>query len=135
MTYLDQAISQLNHHSIVLIDEKEIIVSDQKGIIPLLELINSNKELSNFSIADKVVGKAVAILILKANIKNVYAKTLSVSAKNLLEKRHINVKYSFLVDIIKNKDNTDICPMEKAIANIDDIEEGYRILKEKVHIK
>ncbi len=135
MTNLDQAISQLNNHSIVLIDEKEIIVSDQKGIIPLLELINSNKELSNFSIADKVVGKAVAILILKANIKNVYAKTLSVSAKNLLEKRHINVKYSFLVDVIKNKDNTDICPMEKAIANIDDIEEGYRILKEKVHIK
>lgn len=135
MTNLDQAISQLKNHSIVLIDEKEIIVSDQKGIILLLELINSNKKLENFSIADKVVGKAVAILILKANIKNVYAKTLSVSAKNLLEKRHVNVKYSFLVDVIKNKDNTDICPMERAVENIDDIETGYRILKEKVHIK
>lgn len=135
MTNLDQAISQLKNHSIVLIDEKEIIISDQKGIIPLLELINSNKKLENFSIADKVVGKAVAILILKANIKNVYAKTLSVSAKNLLEKRHVNVKYSFLVDVIKNKDNTDICPMERAVENIDDVETGYRILKEKVHIK
>ena len=135
MTNLDKAISQLKNHSIVLIANNEMIISNQKGIIPLLELINNNKKLNDFSVADKVVGKAAAILIIKANIKNVYAKTLSISAKNLFEEKNINVKYASLVDFIKNKDNTDICPMEKVIANIDDIEEGYKILKEKVQIK
>lgn len=135
MTNLDRAISQLKNHSIALVSNNEVIIRDQKGIIPLLELINNNKKLNDFSVADKVVGKAAAILIIKANIKNVYAKTLSISAKNLFEEKNINVKYSFLVDFIKNKDNTDICPMEKAIATIDDIEDGYKILKEKVQIK
>lgn len=117
--------------SIVLVKDNISFTSTKHGIKPMLDLIEKNYNLTNFVVADKIVGKGVAMLFLYAGIKAVYAEVISKVALHILEKEHIKVSYSKLVPNIINRQGTDLCPMEKAVLNIDNIQEAYQILKAK----
>ena len=71
-------------------------------------------------IEDTVVGKAAASLYVLAKIKFIYAHTLSEAAKSYLEKNNVSFKYDKLVKEIRNRSNTDMCPLEKSVIHIDD---------------
>lgn len=131
---IKKAISLLENHSIVLCYKEKTIISDLKGILPMIDLINSKTDLENYSVADKIVGKAAAILFCKAKIKSVYAKTISNAGKDFLISHNIDVTYDTLIPLILNRDKSDICPMEKAVATIIDVEKGYQTLNEKVQM-
>ena len=55
-----------------------------------------------------------------AKIKFVYAHTLSEPAKIYLEKNNVSFKYDKLVKEIRNRTNTDMCPLEKSVIHIED---------------
>lgn len=78
--------------------------------------------------ANKIVGKAVAMLFVMAGIKEVYAEVLSVSGKAFLEQNNINVSWGVLTDVIINRQGTGMCPMEKAVLNINDCREAFKVL-------
>lgn len=132
MTDLQQAKAALAGHSIALCKDGEIIVSNKRGIAPMVDFIAENKDLNGFSVADLIVGKAAAMLFIKAGIVCVYAQTLSESGKKMLERHGVPVEYGTLTEKIINRDKTDICPMERAVAHTDDIEESYLLIKEKL---
>lgn len=137
MTDLQTAKEKLTSHTICLCKNGNCIFSDKHGITPMIEFIENGINLADYSVADIVVGKAVALLFVKCKIKNVFAKTISKSGKEVLENHDIHCEYENLVDNIINRKKTDICPMEKAVANTDDAEKGYILLKEqlnKIHI-
>lgn len=46
----------------------------------MMALLAEGKDLTGFSAADRVVGKAAAMLFVKAKIKELFAKTISRSA-------------------------------------------------------
>ncbi|MDE7182051.1 MAG: DUF1893 domain-containing protein, partial [Clostridia bacterium] len=94
--------------------------------------IADSVDLAGYSVADKVVGKAAAMLFVKCGIKQVFAKTLSKNGKKILERFGIPYEYETLTEKIINRDGTDICPMEKTVLNIEDVEEGYTALKNKL---
>lgn len=118
--------------TLILVKDDDVIESTLSGIKPLIGLLNNNKDLNGYSIADKIVGKAQAMLIVKANIKEVYTKVLSKQGEMILKKYNIPYSYETLTDQIINRKGTDICPMEKTVKDIDDIEDGYILLKEAV---
>lgn len=118
--------------TMVLVKDDDVIDSKENGIKPLLNLIDSNIFLNGYSIADKIVGKAQAMLIVKAKISEVYAKTISKQAENILNRYNIPYTYDNLTDMIINRDKTDICPMEKTVKDIDDIDKAYIALKNTV---
>lgn len=118
--------------TLILVKDDDVIESTLSGIKPLIGLLNDNKDLNGYSIADKIVGKAQAMLIVKANIKEVYTKVLSKQGEMILKKYNIPYSYETLTDQIINRKGTDICPMEKTVKDIDDIEDGYILLKEAV---
>lgn len=91
----------------------------------MMGFIASGANLAGYSVADIVVGKAAALLFVKCGIKNVFAKTLSENGKKILERYGIDFEYETLAEKIINRSGTDICPMEKAVANTDDPEEAY----------
>lgn len=72
------------------------------------------------------MGKAAALLFVRAGITAVYAKVLSKSAQTILSNRNIYFEYDVLTDKILNRANTGICPMEKAVADTNDADEGFR---------
>ena len=102
------------------------------GVSPIIYFLQDGIDLSGYSVADKIVGKAAAMLFVKAGIKEVYAEILSVSGKKFLEEHSINVGYKTLAEKIINRTGDDICPMEKTVADIIDPEEGYEAIRNKL---
>ncbi len=122
-------------HTLCLSKDGILILDDKRGITPLLELIASGKDVSGYSAADKVVGKAAAALFIKCGVKRLYAAVLSKGGAKLLESHGVEYVYDTLTDAIINRAGTDACPMEKAVRDIEEIEDMYvAILREHARI-
>ena len=132
MTDLETAVANLDGHSICLCRNGEYFTDDRKGISPMMNFINSGKDLSGYSCADIIVGKAAAMLFVKAGITAVFGKVMSKGGAEVLEKYGIPFKYETLTDKIINRQGNDICPMEKTVESISDIEKAYLALKTKL---
>ena len=133
MTDLQTAKNNLEGHTICLCKEGKCLFSEKHGIAPMMDFIADGVDLSGYSVADLVVGKAAALLFVKCKIKRVFAKTLSESAKRVLELYGVDYEFETLTQKIINRGGTDICPMEKAVTGTDDIEEGYSIIQNKLN--
>ena len=132
MTDLQIAKNNLSGHTICLCKDGKCMYSDKRGIAPMINFIVRGDDLTGYSVADTVVGKAAALLFVKCGIKSVFAKTLSEYGKSVLERYGIKFEYVILTERIINREGTDVCPMEKAVMNTDDPEEAYEILKNKL---
>lgn len=118
--------------TLVFVKGDSVIDSKLSGVKPLIGFINDGVNLNGYSLADKIVGKAQAMLSVKAGIVEVYAKVMSKAGTKILNKYNIPYSYETLVDEIINRKGDDICPMEKTVKDIDDLDEAYKALKEKV---
>lgn len=134
MTDLQTAKNNLAGHTICLCKAGNCIYSEKKGIAPMMGFIEEGVDLHGYSVADLVVGKAAALLFARCGIKSVFAKTLSESGKAILIKYGISFEYETLTEKIINRAGTDICPMEKAVGNTEDSEEGYALLRRQLKI-
>lgn len=85
----------------------------------------------NQMIIDKVVGKAAAMLLIRSQVSYIHTVVLSQSAKEQLDKYHIQYSYDRLTEYIKNRTHTGMCPMEETVLNIDDLEETFQALVNK----
>ncbi|MDE6618223.1 MAG: DUF1893 domain-containing protein [Clostridiales bacterium] len=132
MTDLQIAKNNLSGHTICLCKGGECLYSQSRGIAPMMNFIAGGVDLSGYSVADVVVGKAAALLFVKCGIKYVFAKTLSQGAKSVLELYGISYEYETLTERIINRAGTDTCPMEKAVWDTDKPDEAYSILKDKL---
>lgn len=126
--------------TLVLARNGEIIASSSgHGIVDLVRFADALGDgLIGASIADKVVGKAVALLVRYAGITAVYAVTMSESAEAALEGAEIKYSYGKLIPTIMNRTGDDLCPMEKLSLSYDNPAEGFLALKalvEKMMIK
>lgn len=130
MTDLELAKEGLAGHTICLCKDGQCLTSDRRGIAPMMDWIADGVDLTGYSAADIVVGKAAAMLFVKSGIAAIYAKTISRSAKAYLESHGVSLSYGTLTEYIINREGTDICPMEKTVLATDDAAEGYRLLKE-----
>lgn len=101
--------------SIVIVKDQAVIYkSKDSGIKPLLFAYQNNLEdLEGATVADKVIGKAAALLLAEAKISELYAELISEPALELLERAEIDVTYGLKVTNILNRDQTDLCLMEK----------------------
>lgn len=119
---LTQATTILNngHFTCVLRRGEEVITDTRRGIRPLMELLDSGRDLRRFSAADKVVGKAAAMIYCLLQISALHAGVLSRPALQILQRHGIRVTWDTLVDAIRNRTGTGFCPMESAVMELDD---------------
>ena len=111
-------------------EEKAIFETSSHGISGVLNAIEKlGDKLNGASVADKVVGKAIALLCVYAKTKAVYASTLSNEARNVLEENAVYVEWEDLVANILDVDRKETCPFESLVAEILDSEEAYVKLK------
>lgn len=120
-------------------DEKLSIItsngykSSDNGIKPILLRINENRYFfKDLSVADKIIGKASAMLLVYSGVKEVNALVLSKSGQEILEKYHVKYSYEELVEYIINRKGDGMCPMEMTVKDIDDLENAYSALNDKV---
>ena len=86
----------------------------ERGVKDLHRLLKQEPEiLSGASLADKVVGKGAAALMIAGGVAWVYADVISRAAMELFEQSRVEVQYGEVVPNIINRTGTDICPVEK----------------------
>ena len=96
----------------VVKNSKVIFESKNRGISGFLEALEKfGDSLKGASAADRVVGKAIALLCVYAGIKAVYASTLSKEAKTVFERHKVYFEWDMLVEKILNADKVDACPV------------------------
>lgn len=110
----------INDHTCVFCDGQTILTDKRRGVRPLLDILESDRDVSGFSAADKVVGKAAAFLYCLLGTKCLYARVISQSALDVLVNAQLHVEYDQLVPAIRNRTNDGFCPMEQAVWNITD---------------
>ncbi|MEM3551853.1 MAG: DUF1893 domain-containing protein [Candidatus Bathyarchaeia archaeon] len=114
-------------------DSKAVFESKSKGISDLVRAIESlGDKLSGASAADRVVGKAAALLFVYVGVRAVYAHILSSRAKTVLENNEVYFEWDGLVDKILNSKMDEACPFEKMAENISSPEEAYRRIKDRL---
>ena len=134
MTDLELAKGQLmkDECTCVLRKGDSVYFSQARGVKPLLGLLDSGEDYTGYSAADKVVGKAAAMLYALLGVSKVHAFVISEKALEVLAGNGIVVTYDTLVDRIHNRTNTGFCPMEEAVWEIEDLQEGLLAVREKV---
>jgi hypothetical protein len=85
--------------------------------------------LEGASVADRVAGKAVALLCVYAGISQVYAVVLSRKAKTVFQENGIPCEWQELVDNILDLNRNSVCPFEKTAADISDPQKAYAAFK------
>ena len=119
--------------SCVIANKKEVRTFTRRGIIDLYELQKQDTLfLQGAVIADKVVGKAAAALMVLGNISELYADVISIPALALLQNNNIPVTFSEAVPFIKNRDESDWCPLEICCSKAKTLEDIYPLIEEFV---
>jgi len=93
---------------------KIVFESNKRGIDGPSEFIRKyNKRFADLIIFDTKVGNAAALLFAYLGAKEVYSLVGSEAAKKTLESFKIKFHFEKTIPNILNRDETDICPLEK----------------------
>ena len=103
----------------------------QRGIKDLYELLNNGSGLlDGASIADKVIGKGAAALMIAGGVKEVYTDVVSEAAMELFERYGTTISYDKRVAHIINRKGDGICPVESLCAGCVTVEECLEKIEE-----
>lgn len=117
----------------VIVKGDQILRSSEHGIRPLLRILRDDPEsLRGAIIADKIIGKAAALLMIYGKVKNVYAEIVSDPAISVFEEYAVPYEYGLKEKYIQNKDRSGMCPMESKVLNCSVPEEAYTIFSEMI---
>lgn len=108
------------------------LTSRRRGVAPLLDLLESGEDLTGFCAADKVVGKATALLYRLLGVSEVYGAIMSDASAAALEAGGVIAHCGKQVPYIINRAGNGRCPMETATANIDDPGEALIAIRAKL---
>jgi hypothetical protein len=134
MNDIETAKTQLiqNHLTLIFIKNNNILFKTKfhriSGFLTAIQELG--RKLEDASVADKVVGRAVALLCAYARIKAIYAETLSMKAVDVLEKAGVTYEWKGLVDTILDTNKNDVCPFEKTAAQISSPKDAYEKFKD-----
>ena len=134
MTNLEKAKSILadSEYTLVLCNGDKLYTSRKRGVAPMLEFIDTETDLKGFSAADKVIGKAAAMLFVHAGVTEVHADVISNSAADFLYVKGIPFTYNLLVKNIINRTGDGICPMEQVTSKLNDTNEAIIAIKKRL---
>lgn len=127
---MQQLIEILRREKCSLVVKNHGIVTtySKPGVRDLEYLLDHDPEmLHGATIADKVIGKAAAAMVVVGGVKELYAEVMSKKAIPFLEEAGIAYTYGTLVDTIKEEG--DRCQLEKITAPATTPEETVALLR------
>ena len=106
------------------------------GIGELIEAIDAlGEQARGAALADKIVGKAVAMVARTAHMCAVYSPLMSQAACDALTRDQIAFEYDRLVPLILNKRSDGPCPMERLTLPIDEPRAAVSALRDFVRAR
>ncbi len=115
---------------VIVKDEKVVAESEEKGVAPFFFAVSKwCGQLKGASLADKIVGKAIALLSAYGGIISVYTPLASDQAVRVLEEYSIQLEAEKVIPMILNRRKDDQCPIERLVFDSHTPEEAYSRLK------
>jgi len=115
---------------VIVKDAKVLFETDSHGIGDLLKAINQiQNQMKGSSVADRIVGRAAALLFVFSGVTSVFAVTASDGGIEVLKKNSVFCEYESRVTNVLNLKRTDVCPFEKLVAKLSSPEKAYEALK------
>lgn len=113
-----------------VIRKEEIRTFTQRGVADLYDLLNQHPVfLHGAQVADKVVGKAAAVLMVLGRVQEVYTDIISEPALVLLRRANIKLDCMQVVPRIQNRDRTGWCPLETLCYELESPEAMYPVIQ------
>ena len=110
-------------YSCVIVNGEVRRTFTQRGVADLYDLLNLEHDfLQGASIADKVVGKGAAALMILGGIKELYTDIISSKALELFRQSDVKVGFKQEVPFIWNRDRTGWCPVETMCSDVETAE-------------
>jgi len=110
-------------------NSKLVFASDKDRLLPLVEYLDKfAANHQNVVIFDKIMGRAAALLSIKADCREVYSPLGSQLAVEVLEQYGVKYNLSTIVPCIQKPNQEDMCPME-ALSIGKEPEEFYHLIK------
>ena len=104
-------------------------VFPRKGVVDLYSLITDDPSfLKGGCIADRVIGRGAALLLVKGEIKEAFAYVMSEGAFTVLQNAGIKASFSTLQPYIQNRTGDGICPVEQLTASTSSPDEAYSLI-------
>lgn len=123
---LKKVLVEKNCSLVVKYENNEIKEYYNNGIKDIISILSSDKKaLNNSVVADKVIGKVAASILIVAGVKELYADTISKFAIQILDDSDISYEYKKVVEYVQNRDKTGMCPMESRFKQEKDINKIY----------
>ena len=129
MTELKRMLERDDVRGVVRSVDGILRIFHRQGVIDLFELLTNEPQLlEGACVADRVIGRGAALLMVKGGVREVFAYVMSEPALEVLRRAGIPTTYASLQPNIINRTGTDICPIEKLTAATTDPEEAYRLI-------
>ena len=119
-------------YTLAMVRGEETVTSVERGVRPLINLVDKGESMSGFCAADKVVGKAAAFMDVLLEVDCLYADVISGPALEVLKNYGITAEYATQTEAIRNRTNTGFCPMETAVKEINNPHEALKAIREKL---
>lgn len=116
----------------VICNGDRMIKFTERGVKPLLSLLDSGTSFKGYSAADKVVGKASAMLYELLEVDEVYAPVMSTGAIKVLTEYGITEYHDEETEMIINRQGTGMCPMEDAVKDSTTAEDALQRIRKRL---
>lgn len=128
--------AEKNASCTILSSSGEVISLYERGVKDLYRLLKEQPRiLKGALIADKIVGKGAAALMILGMVNALYTEVISQPALEIMESSDIKVFYKLKVDNIINREATDICPIERRCLNLLTPEECLKEIEDFIQLK
>jgi len=124
------SLSQKNLSLVVAKRGRVLFETESHGISGLLKAIDQLKDdMAGSSVADRVVGRAAALLLVYSGVVAVFADTISEGGIDVLKNNDIFQEFGRRVPSILDSRKADVCPFEKLVAKFSEPRQAYEKLK------
>ena len=119
------------NYSCVIFGLNETRTFSRRGVMDLYDLLLNNRAfLKGALVADKVVGKAAASLMILGEVGELHADVISTPALSLLMDASVKVSFDCQVPYIKNRTQDGWCPLESACFETVSAISSFRIIQD-----
>lgn len=118
--------------SLVSVKNGYIYISNYNGLLTIMEKLTDDPQFfKDSSVADIIVGKAAALLLVIGKVRLVYASIISEEAVEIFIEYKIPFEFETIVPFITEDQTQDGFLLEQKVSPIEDAETALEVLKAK----